>query len=300
MTLRQLIKIILRNLPFLHKILARKTGGTNSAIYCYAVWIKHLNQLTENNIPFDLKTVAELGPGDSIGTGLAALLSGVEKYYALDVVDYSNSSRDLEIFEELIILFKNKAQPGYGIKYPEQIFTDSYLNKVLEENRVKRIRDCILANNNNDMIVKFIPWMNKDITQINSVDMIFSHAVMEHVENIAETYQHMFLWLKPGGIISHQIDYWSHDTSKKWNGHWTYSDMIWKIIKGKYSSLFINRHPHADHINEMNNSFFQILSEVKSFNNSGLSKEKLAERFRNITDEDLITSSALIQAKKVV
>ena len=34
--------------------------------------------------------IAEIGPGDSIGVGLLALLLGVEKYYAFDVVKFAN------------------------------------------------------------------------------------------------------------------------------------------------------------------------------------------------------------------
>lgn len=299
MTIRQLIKAILRNLPFFHKLLGRRTGGTNSAIYCYSVWMKHLSMLAENKMDTDLKVVAELGPGDSIGTGLAALLSGVEEYFALDVVDFTNHSRDIEIFEELIKLFNSKAEPANGVKFPSHILTEVRLEKALDNDRIARIRNSLLSRNNNDMIRKFIPWKHIEVTQKNSVDFIYSHAVMEHVEDIAETYRHMSLWLKPGRVISHQIDYWSHDTAEKWNGHWTYSEKMWKIIKGNYSSLFINRHPHSDHIYEMNKNGFEILSEKKSISDSGLSKKELASKFKGITDEDLVTSSVLVQAIKV-
>ena len=54
-------------------------------------------------------TVAELGPGDSLGTGIAALLSGVEKYYALDVKPYFNNAINLEMFDRLLELFQRRA-----------------------------------------------------------------------------------------------------------------------------------------------------------------------------------------------
>ena len=73
----------------------RRTGGTDSARYCYSVWLRHLVLLhasgrMRHRVP---RVVAELGPGDSIGIGIAALLSGAEKYYAFDVVRYSDLDR---------------------------------------------------------------------------------------------------------------------------------------------------------------------------------------------------------------
>ena len=57
------------------------TGGTESARYCYSVWLRHLCLAQSADPRLGVpRVVAELGPGDSIGIGLAALLSGVEKY----------------------------------------------------------------------------------------------------------------------------------------------------------------------------------------------------------------------------
>ncbi len=86
----------------------RRTGGTDSARYCYAVWLRHLI-LANESFGAGLPTVvAELGPGDSIGIGLAALLCGAEKYYALDVVPYSDLRSNLRIFDELVRLFEQR------------------------------------------------------------------------------------------------------------------------------------------------------------------------------------------------
>src|SRR5689334_3926898 len=52
------------------------TGGSSSARYCYSVWLRHLSMAARLGLNTDPKDVAELGPGHSIGVGLAALLSG--------------------------------------------------------------------------------------------------------------------------------------------------------------------------------------------------------------------------------
>jgi hypothetical protein len=85
---------------------SRMTGGTISARYCYSVWLRHLIMLHRAGQRTRFDTMVELGPGDSLGTGLAALLSGVQRYIALDALQYGSSERNLAIFEELVALFR--------------------------------------------------------------------------------------------------------------------------------------------------------------------------------------------------
>src|SRR5690242_6794043 len=78
---------------FLTKL--RGGGGTRSPRYCYSIWLRHLAMAREHGLSTAPATVAELGPGDSVGVGLAALLTGSERYWALDVLSYTNSERNL-------------------------------------------------------------------------------------------------------------------------------------------------------------------------------------------------------------
>ena len=53
------------------------------------------------------------------------------------------------------------------------------------------------------------------------------------------------VWMRhlcPGGLMSHQIDFTSHETARVWNGHWTFSDREWRLIRGR-RSWFLNRQP---------------------------------------------------------
>ena len=51
-------------------------GRATSARYCYSVWLRHVALLARNDLWNYPRVVAELGPGDSLGVGLCALLCG--------------------------------------------------------------------------------------------------------------------------------------------------------------------------------------------------------------------------------
>src|SRR5262245_9785357 len=81
------------------------TGGSDSPRYCYSVWLRHLVTLHLYGFKINGAQIGELGPGDSIGTGLAALLSGATRYVALDIVPFS-AKADLErILDKLVQLY---------------------------------------------------------------------------------------------------------------------------------------------------------------------------------------------------
>ncbi|HSG27936.1 MAG TPA: hypothetical protein VLA34_05600, partial [Candidatus Krumholzibacterium sp.] len=105
-----IVKGLLTLVPGLRETFSRaRTGGTDTAEYCYEVWLKHLTMAWEHGLEDVPRTLAELGPGDSIGTGLAAMLSGVDRYIGLDVVPYSHTGSNIRIFDELVGLFRARA-----------------------------------------------------------------------------------------------------------------------------------------------------------------------------------------------
>ena len=104
-------------------------------------------------------------------------------------------------------------------------------------------------------------------------------------------------WLKPKGFISHQIDFKCHETADEWNGHWTYSNLMWKLIRGKRPYL-LNREPHSTHIELLKKENFKILCDIKIKSRSNINRDNLARRFRSISDDDITTSGAFIQAVK--
>lgn len=132
-----------------------------------------------------------------------------------------------------------------------------------------------------------------------SIDTIFSQAVLEHVDDLAHTYEALYRWLKPGGFMSHQIDFRCHGSAREWNGHWAYSDSVWRLMAGSrpYS---LSRQPHSTHIDLLRKSGFEVVCDAKIENHSGIQRKHLASRFKNMSDDDLTTSGAFVLAVKSV
>ena len=294
------------------KILSLKRGATANSRYCYTVWMRHLHQWStvQNQLP---KVVAEIGPGATLGTGLAALLSGCEKIYALEAVKYWDVKRNLQIFEELVDLFKNKvAIPNNksfplvrpqlaNYRFPKDILTADNLKEALSEERLAKIRQEIIDidNPNNTMIQYFIPWNKSTIIEKSSVDFIFSQAVLQSVNDLPATYEAINQWIKPNGLMSHVIDFKSFNSTMQWNDHWTYSPKEWKIIMGGRSFL-INRQPCSTHLNLHAQNKFKVIQKTVFKKENNLNRSQLDPQFNHVTTEDLTISGLYILSKKVI
>ena len=284
---------------------------TNSARYCYGVWLKHLTLSWNSGFRKIPETVAEIGPGTSIGVGLAALLSGANTYYALDVVKSTNIKDNLNTLDKLIKLFRTRAgRPKKGWPtfdkhlnkdlFPSDILTEEVLNISLSQKRIDSIKRSIInPNSQNDITIKYIvPWDDPQVIPEGSLDMLFSHAVLEHVNDLSKIYQAFASWLRTGGYMSHQIDFKSHGVSNKWNGHWAYTDFLWKITTGKRHYL-INRYPCSAHIDIIRKNGFKIALQLKRRQHDGINRNNLSSCWKYLSDDDLSCSGTFIQAQKI-
>ena len=127
--------------------------------------------------------------------------------------------------------------------------------------------------------------------------MILSQAAMEHVEDLDETYLLMKKLLKDSGFISHQIDFKSHGVTHSWDGHWTLSQNIIKILKGK-DKFLINRMPCSKHINILDEYNFKHINVTRYFSEPTFARDKLSPQFFLMTNLDRRTSGAFINAIK--
>lgn len=297
--------------PGAGRLRTQGTGGTVSARYCYSVWLRHLKMAEKNGFNTSPNVVAELGPGDSLGIGLLAILTGANQYFAFDALPYANMAKNLEILDQLVELLKSKEPvPGpeefpkvkpflEDYSFPHDILTGERIGKGIAPERLEWIRKCLENTDAPDSPIQYrAPWDDGSIVEDSTVDMIFSQAVLEHVNDLDKTYRTMKSWIRPGGFLSHQIDFKCHGMAREWNGHWKYSDLEWKMIKGNTPYL-INREPASTHLRLLKENGFQVKATLPVRDKSSLAKTDLAPRFRTMTDEDLLTSGLFVQASTV-
>ena len=237
---KKLLRGMISYIPVLKSIIpSTGTGGSNNAEYCLRMYYKHKDLLINNGCLFPVGAIGEIGPGDSVGVGLCALVDGASVYYGLDAIAHTNIQTNTQIFQELVAIYKTK-----HIDIKDKI-KDELLWDIRNMNKLK------------SKIKYSAPWWIKDTIVNDSLDVVISTAVMEHILPLKENYKRIFEWIKPGGFCSHIIDYGAHEFSDYWHDHWYYSDSLWKILM--HGRMYpISRMPHSYHIGCIEDAGFSI------------------------------------------
>ncbi len=281
------------------------TGGSDSARYCYSVWFRHLITLNRYGFNVNGANIGELGPGDSLGIGLSALLSGAGRYVGLDIVPYSAKADLNKMLDELLDMYMKEAQVPDDKEFPSirpRIDSCEFPRHAVDRGNVIAKADEIRAQLGSGLDSGFllgyrVPWMSLPQIDEASLDLIFSQAVLEHVDSLEETYRAMFAWLKPGGYSSHVIDFRAHGRSPFWNGHRAYSDRQWKLVRGKREFL-LNREPLSTHLTLAKKAGFDLLLTQRDQAPHGLDASALALRFSKMSETDALTSGVFLVLQK--
>jgi len=290
-----------------------------SARTCYSIWMRNLITLKNEGLLSDkMKIFAEIGPGDSLGIGLMALLSGFNEYYAIDFRKTAFNNSNLKILKDLIDLLSSKtaipdnnelpkAEPILkDYNFPVDFFTEERRNLLLDKKRIEKIKKVLnriidgeSEAQEDEISVHYIITDEIEKIKKQSVDLVYSVAVMEHVEDTKKIYSQISRILKNGGVFAHIIDFKSHGSASLWNGHWTYSDIIWKLVRGR-SVYFINRKPFSWHVKEIKDSGCSVLCTVLKNKENKINRKSLIKEFKKICDSDLEICSAFIAGAKNV
>ena len=279
--------------------------------YYYGLWTKHIAQYMDATGASIPRTVVEIGPGSTLGAGLSALLTGARRYFAFELVQHTTVAENLEVLKEIAHMIKAREGvrnargfPNYTHVLNDQMFADRFftekiLKKSLSARSIKSIARALKGNPSDHTIRYTAPWEDQRIygPLKDKVDFIFSHSVMEHVADIDQAYRIMAIICKPGGGMSHQIDFRSHGLSRPWDNYRAMSDEEWSnVCEGR--PYTINREPPSRHIERIKKNGFQIVRLLPKGMVNSINRNELTLKFRNLSDSDLVCGGIFIQAIK--
>jgi SAM-dependent methyltransferase len=156
------------------------------------------------------KTVLEIGTSREPGLPLTLLFTGTARYYANNIFPIDDWVSDG--YARLIYLILSGLLPRDPVPWPE--ICDSRTGS--DGKLIARLRP--------EKFVSLSPLPAEGLSlPDNSVDLIFSFSVLEHVKKPQEVIRNMFRMLRPGGVIVHGIDLRDHSNFSKPIDFLTYS-----------------------------------------------------------------------------
>ncbi len=262
---KALLKGLLTFVPGATRILDKKKEKSrhsgSQAEFCYALWLSMLRQFEENGIQPKLDFVGEIGTGGSLGVGICALLTGSQRYCALEIGQSFDKKLNLNILDDLILLFQNRSKipdnfqqlniKAKNLDFPDHLIEPTFLNNDL----IAEIRNDIENGYTTQKRISIVK--NWESQPSLNLDFIFSRAVMEHVTDPAAVYSAAAKHLSLDSFMLHDIEFHSHGLTIKIDGHYQIHPFLWKIIVGK-RPFFLNRWQLPDHLNAMKRNGFEI------------------------------------------
>jgi hypothetical protein len=279
------------------------TGGTVDPTYCYAVWLRHLRMLARAGVDPSRDNIVELGPGDSIGTGLAALLTTATRYTALDVVPHADAVVQVTLLDAITEMLRQRQPiPDASLfpdlfprlrayDFPNDLLSPRMLDARLAPERVAELRLAIerMARDSATSMRYVCPWSATSVEN-GTADLVFSQAVLQEIDNrgkegaLRQTFRAMSAWLKPGGVMSHQIDLGMYG-AEPWDRHWTYADATWSLIRGQRVN-YINREPLSTYERLARETGFDVVLLDVVHHEPTTPTRELAGRFRSLDERD--------------
>ena len=275
-----ILKVILSRLPINYSTWRRlnifRHGQMESFDYAKSIFEGHFQDMNKFN-PISDPSILEIGPGDSLFSMIFSRKYSTNKFYFLDVEDFAN--KDVRIYKNLI----------------KKLINEGYLGEF--EIKAKFSFDDLICFSN----AKYMTSGLSDLKKLKneSIDYIFSHSVLEHVRlsELDELIFQMYRVIKPGGIISHNINYKDHLNESLNNLR--FSEKIWESDLLANSGFYTNRVPAIKMHRLFKNVGFQILKEsFGSWRQLPIPRSKISNDFISFTDKELSNCTSSFIAQK--
>lgn len=260
-------KLVLAHLPIPYSFWKRlglfEHGAMEDPEYVFRIFNRHFQN---TNLHGQSGWIGlELGPGDSVASGIIARAHGAKKTYLVDAGAYI--SEDLSLYIKLIDYIK-----AQGLSVPD-----------IEEHM-----------NFGDMLnaygIEYLTEGNKslEILPDHTIDFCWSQAVLEHVrvDEFDEMAEHLKRLTAPNGVNSHRVDLKDHLVASLNNMR--FSHRVWESRFFAESGFYTNRLRMSAILEKFKAVEFKVeVQEANRWEKLPLPKSKLHNEFSHYTEEDL-------------
>lgn len=270
--LRIAAKMLLARIPvgygFWRGLNLFRHGRMDNADYAMKVFQRHWSRYLQSGGHAGGSRVLELGPGDSLHTAIIAHAHGAAQVVLVDAV--KAASREMPSYRALIEDLAARGLPVDDLRACDDVAAllgccnASYLSGGLDSLRT-------------------VPS--------ESIDFVFSHAVLEHVRR-AEFSLHLRELrriLRPAGLMSHRIDFKDHLGGGLNNMR--ISSPRWESPLFAESGFYTNRLRASEVLVAMREAGFSCeVLQTDRWPLPPLARAKLAEEFAGLGEDDLCIS----------
>lgn len=274
-------KIVLKRLPLKgwmwQKIGLFVPGSMLKSDYAISVFQQHISHFDENSEGW---YYLELGPGDSIATCVVAWSYGAAGGYLVDYGAYA--SCDMTVYYSLIkkIMLMNPKRDMSGL-------LDCKNNAELLE-----ATNCVYMEHGLDDLKKI---------KSNSVDFVFSQAVLEHVRRSEfRTFcRELYRVQSSSGVGSHSIDFKDHLGGAL--NSLRFSHSLWEKEWFAFNSgFYTNRLRYTELVTMFEEMSFNVDTvEREMWEKVPLRRKQLNLEFASMQEDDLLIKGAKIIMRKI-
>lgn len=266
---RILAKIVLSRIPVGYRVWKRfglfEHGAMNDPRYAVDVVRQHATRsgIAPNSHGF---VALELGPGDSLFSGLVARALGAEMTYSVDVGCFATM-----VMDEYRDMERYLVKQGFSVP---------------DTSAATSMADLLTAYG-----IRYLTGGLRSLEEIpdSSVDFLWSHAALEHVRRneFAKLVQQTRRVLRPTGVASHQVDLRDHLGEALNNLR--FSERMWESDFMARSGFYTNRIGYSEMLELFRQAPFKVeVTEVTRWKALPTARRKMAQEFRGRSLDELL------------